>query len=276
MRDKINFVTDKVCGSNKNIVDKPIILNISSPSCPTITIVDLPGITANPVGDQPQNIYEITKGLVMKYATDPRSIIICVIPANQDISTSEALKLVMEVDPRGERSLGCLTKIDIMNRGDNARNILLNKEVELKYGFVGIKNRNNQDVIDNKPVSKSLDEEKAYFSQSPIYSTLPPGTTGTQALTNKITTILYNQIKQTMPEIIHEIANKKVDIKGKVEKFGPAVAKTPQQLIDYVWKMIAKFLKVYKNSLEGMRDEDYGEEPFGPKIRATMNQFYEN
>jgi hypothetical protein len=54
------------------------------------------------------------------------------------------------------------------------------------------------------------------------------------------------------------------------------VAKTPQQLVDYVWKMIAKFLKVYKNSLEGMRDEDYGEEPFGPKLRKTMNDFYEN
>jgi GTPase SAR1 family protein len=67
VRDKINYVTDKVCGSNKNIVDKPIILNISSPSCPTITIVDLPGITSNPVGDQPTNIYDITKGLVMKY-----------------------------------------------------------------------------------------------------------------------------------------------------------------------------------------------------------------
>lgn len=67
VRDKINYVTDKVCGNNKNIVDKPIILNISSPSCPTITIVDLPGITSNPVGDQPTNIYDITKGLVMKY-----------------------------------------------------------------------------------------------------------------------------------------------------------------------------------------------------------------
>ena len=94
-------MTDKVCGNNKNIVDKPIILNISSPSCPTITIVDLPGITSNPVGDQPTNIYDITKGLVMKYVTDPRSIIICVIPANQDISTSEALKLVMDVDKKG-------------------------------------------------------------------------------------------------------------------------------------------------------------------------------
>lgn len=57
-----------------------------------------------------------------------------------------------------------------------------------------------------------------------------------------------------MPEIVKEIATKKVEIKSKVEKFGPAVAKTPQQLVDYVWKMIAKFLKVYKNSLEGMRD----------------------
>lgn len=210
VRDKINYLTDKVCGSNKNIVDKPIVLNISSPSCPTITIVDLPGITSNPVGDQPQNIYEITKGLVMKYANDPRSIMICVIPANQDIATSEALKLVMEVDPNGSRSLGCLTKIDIMNRGDNARNILLNNEVPLHYGYVGIKNRNNQDVIDNKPVAKSLEEEKAYFSQSPVYSTLPPGITGTQALTDKITKILYNQIKETMPEIIKEVANKKI------------------------------------------------------------------
>lgn len=37
----------------------------------------------------------------MKYVNDPRSIIICVIPANQDISTSEALKLVMDVDKKG-------------------------------------------------------------------------------------------------------------------------------------------------------------------------------
>lgn len=119
----------------------------------------------------------------------------------------------------------------------------------MHYGYVGIKNRNNQDVIDNKPVAKSLEEEKAYFSQSPVYSTLPPGITGTQALTDKITKILYNQIKETMPEIIKEIANKKIEIKGKLDKFGPTVAKTPQQLVDYVWKMIAKFLKVYKNSL---------------------------
>jgi replication fork clamp-binding protein CrfC len=61
-----------------------------------------------------------------RYITERRSIILCVIPANQDLATSEALKLMREIDPAGERSIGCLTKIDIMNRGDDARNILKN------------------------------------------------------------------------------------------------------------------------------------------------------
>jgi replication fork clamp-binding protein CrfC len=80
-----------------------------------------------------------------------------VIPANQDLSTSEALKITQEIDPRGNRSLGCLTKIDIMDRGTNARQILLNEDIPLRYGYVGIKNRSQQDINDNIPVAKSLE-----------------------------------------------------------------------------------------------------------------------
>lgn len=79
------------------------------------------------------------------------------IPANQDLSTSEALKITQEIDPRGNRSLGCLTKIDIMDRGTNARQILLNEDIPLRYGYVGIKNRSQQDINDNIPVAKSLE-----------------------------------------------------------------------------------------------------------------------
>lgn len=46
-----------------------------------------------------------------------------------------------EIDPKGERSIGCLTKIDIMNRGDDATKMLKNQEVPLRYGYVGVKNR---------------------------------------------------------------------------------------------------------------------------------------
>ncbi len=158
MRTKIDELTDKVCGTEKVIINKPIILNISSNSCPNITIVDLPGITSIPVGKQPANIYEVTKEMVLGYIKDERSIILCVIPANQDLSTSEALKLTQEIDPKGNRSLGCLTKIDIMDRGTNARTVLLNEEIPLRYGYVGIKNRSQADINDNVPVAKSLEE----------------------------------------------------------------------------------------------------------------------
>lgn len=226
VRTNIDFVTDQVCGKSKKIIDKPIILNIFSKSCPNLTIVDLPGITSIPVGEQPPDIYDITKNMALRYISEPRSIILCVIPANQDLAVSEALKIMREIDPSGQRSIGCLTKIDIMNRGDDARNILKNLEIPLRYGYVGIKNRCQEDVTNNVPVEESLKSEKKYFTTSPIYSTLPSELWGTESLTKKLTSILYQQIKTQMPEIFDEIKTKKKAAQEELEKLGPGVANT--------------------------------------------------
>ena len=199
VRTSIEAVTDQLCGKKQQIIDKPIVLNVFSSSCPTLTIIDLPGITSIPVGDQPSNIYDITKNMALRYISERRSIILCVIPANQDLSTSEALKIMREIDPSGERSIGCLTKIDIMNRGDDARKMLKNEEIPLRYGYVGIKNRCQEDVINNVPVVESLKAEKQFFTTSPIYSSLPSDLFGTNSLTKKLTGILYYQIKASMP-----------------------------------------------------------------------------
>ena len=61
VRETIEALTDEVCVGEKNIVDKPIVLNVYSPTCPDLTLVDLPGVTRVPVGKQPKNIEEITK-----------------------------------------------------------------------------------------------------------------------------------------------------------------------------------------------------------------------
>lgn len=78
-------------------------MNIYSPSCPDLTLVDLPGITRIPIGDQPENIYDITKNMIYKYVCDPRTLILLVVAANQDLSVSEALKIAREdkVDKSG-------------------------------------------------------------------------------------------------------------------------------------------------------------------------------
>ena len=74
----------------------------------------------------PKNIEEITKKLTKKYIEDDRCIILCVIPANQDLSNSEAIQMAKELDPQGNRTFGVLTKIDIMDEGTNCKDILNN------------------------------------------------------------------------------------------------------------------------------------------------------
>lgn len=128
VREKIIELTDKVAGTNKNIVNIPIIITIFSSTGPDLTLVDLPGITRIPLHNsgQPDNIEEITKNMALHYVKESRTIILAVVPANADISTSDALKMAKEIDPTGKRTLGVLTKIDIMDKGTSAKKILLN------------------------------------------------------------------------------------------------------------------------------------------------------
>lgn len=159
VRNKIEEVTDKIAGLKKNIIDQPIVLHVYSPSCPDMTLIDLPGITRIPLKDseQPENIEEITKRMALKYVCDKRTIILCVIPANIDLSTSEALQLSKKVDESGLRTIGVITKIDIMDKGTNAKKTLMGQEVSLRLGFVGVKLRSQQDIIDKKSVQAALE-----------------------------------------------------------------------------------------------------------------------
>lgn len=159
VRSKIDEVTDKVAGQKKGIIDQPIVLHVYSPTCPDMSLIDLPGITRIPLkdSDQPGNIEEITKRMALKYVSDKRTIILCVIPANIDISTSEALQMSQTVDQKGLRTIGVITKIDIMDKGTNAKKALMGQEVGLRLGFVGVKLRSQQDIRDKKPVQAALE-----------------------------------------------------------------------------------------------------------------------
>ena len=98
IKEKINTLTNSICGNDKNILDNPLIINIFSQTCPNLTIIDLPGIARVPVGNQPKNIEEITKEITLRYINDPYTIILCALDANQDITTSDGLFLAKQVD----------------------------------------------------------------------------------------------------------------------------------------------------------------------------------
>lgn len=113
-------------------------LKIYSNRVVDLTLVDLPGITKVPTGDQPLDIEHKIQELCLQYITPKSAIIMAVCPANNDLANADALKIARKVDPNGERTIGVLTKLDIMDEGTNALEILRGKVYPLKLGYVPV------------------------------------------------------------------------------------------------------------------------------------------
>jgi hypothetical protein len=254
VRRNIDRLTDEIAGRNKEIVDDPIVLTIYSGTCPDLTLIDLPGITRIPIAGQPKDIERITKEMAYRYVSDPRTIILCVIPGNQDMSVSEALQMAKKVDPQGIRTLGVVTKIDIMDKGTNATKMLQGQEVPLRLGYVGIKNRSQQDIVNNMSVEQALREETEYFATHEAYSSLPQHLLGTQNLTKRLTNVLFTHIKALMPDILHEVVLKLKECEERVIELGPSAPTEPKQKVQLLWNMVTDFVEIYKSVIRGKYD----------------------
>ena len=147
MKDEIEVDTERVAGKNKNISFEPIIVKIYSKTVVDLTLVDMPGITKIPTGDQPMDIEAKINELNLKYVSSKHSIIMAVCAANVDLINSDGLKLARRVDPLGERTIGVITKIDLMDEGTNAIEILNGKVVPLRLGYVGVVCRSQKDIL---------------------------------------------------------------------------------------------------------------------------------
>ena len=137
-RDEIEIDTQRECGNNKAISHKEIIVKLFSRSVVNLTLVDLPGMTKIPQGDQPDNIEKMIIDLCYSYIEKKTSIICAVTPANQDLANSDALKLAHRVDRTGERTIGVLTKVDLMDEGTNCIDVIQGKVYPLRLGYVGV------------------------------------------------------------------------------------------------------------------------------------------
>ena len=251
VRETIEALTDEVCNKNKNIVDKPIVLNVYSQTCPDLTLVDLPGVTRVPIGDQPKNIEQITKDMARRYAEDPLTIILCVIAANSDIATSDGLKLAKEIDTTGSRTIGVLTKLDIMDAGTDARKALMNEEIPLKLGYVGVKNRSKQDLINKLSMAETSRKEREFFKSHPVYKNLPPGRLGTDVLINKLTKIYFRIIRENLPRIIKSINERVKTAEEELQSLGQPMPTDDAGKMSLLWNMINEYCDIFRKVLAG-------------------------
>src|SRR6202000_2667795 len=147
----------------------PINPPIYPPNVLTLTLVDLPGLTKVPVGDQPKDIERQIREMVLKQISKPNSIILAVTAANVDLANSDGLKLAREVDPEGQRTIGVLTKIDIMDEGTDVIDILAGRIIPLRMGYGPVVNRGQRDIENKKAIQYALEAERNFFENHKAY-----------------------------------------------------------------------------------------------------------
>ena len=197
---EIEAETERVCGNRKGVVDKPISLAIHSPKVVTLTLVDLPGLTKIAVEDQPPDIADQIEKMVMTYIKPENAIILAITPANMDLANSDALIAAKKVDPKGDRTLGVITKLDLMDRGTDARDVLLNRVYPLKLGYIGVINRGQAAIDSKKSISSAHAEEANYFRNHSAYRDIASNC-GTAFLAQTLNQLLMKHIKAKLPSI---------------------------------------------------------------------------
>lgn len=244
IRQEIEAETERVSGNNKGISDEPIHLKIFSPHVVNLTLVDLPGITKVPVGDQPKDIEIQIRELILKYISNPNCIILAVTAANTDMATSEALKVAREVDPDGRRTLAVVTKLDLMDAGTDAMDVLMGRVIPVKLGLIGVVNRSQLDINTKKSVADAIRDEYAFLQKK--YPSLA-NRNGTKYLARTLNRLLMHHIRDCLPELKTRINVLAAQYQSLLSSYGEPVDDKSATLL----QLITKFAAEYCNTIEG-------------------------
>lgn len=267
---EIEAQTAKIAGKNKGVCSTSINLKIHSPRFLNLTLVDLPGLTKVPVGDQPEDIEDQIRKLILNYIENPNSIILAVSAANVDLATSESLKLAKQVDPEGKRTLAVLTKLDLMDSGTDAWEMLSGKVIPVKLGIVGVVNRSQKDILDEKSVMESLKNESEFFNKT--YKSIA-SSQGTPYLRTNVQSILIKHIKDCMPKLKERISNKIMAIQSELEYYGLSKMDKQTVLLDLVSKFSRAFVDAIKGNLKDVHTKElYG----GARVNHVFQESFAN
>ncbi|ETS01739.1 dynamin-A [Trichoderma reesei RUT C-30] len=254
VKREIENETARVAGTNKGINRQPINLKIYSPHVLNLTLVDLPGLTKVPIGDQPSDIEKQTRNLISEYIAKPNSIILAVSPANVDLVNSDSLKLARHVDPLGRRTIGVLTKIDLMDHGTNALDILSGRVYPLKLGFIGVVNRSQQDIQGNKPMDDALKAEMDFFKHHPAYRNIA-SRCGTQFLAKTLNTTLMAHIRERLPDIKARLNTLMGQTQQELAGYGDMHFSGKEHRGSLILQLMTRFATSFISSIDGTSTE---------------------
>ncbi|KAK7172474.1 hypothetical protein R3I93_002552 [Phoxinus phoxinus] len=272
VRQEIEAETDRATGQNKGISPVPINLRVYSPNVLNLTLVDLPGMTKVPVGDQPADIEQQIRDMLMQFVTKDNCLLLAVSPANSDLANSDALKIAKEVDPQGQRTIGVITKLDLMDEGTDARDILENKLLPLRRGYIGVVNRSQKDIDGKKDITAAMAAERKFFLSHSSYRHLADRM-GTPFLQKTLNQQLTNHIRDTLPALRAKLQSQLLSIEKEVDEYKNFRPDDPSRKTKALLQMVQQFSVDFEKRIEGSGDQiDTYELSGGARINRIFHE----
>ncbi|XP_005942343.1 dynamin-3 isoform X1 [Haplochromis burtoni] len=272
VRAEIEAETDRITGSNKGISPIPINLRVYSPHVLNLTLIDLPGMTKVAVGDQPQDIEHQIRDMLLQFITKESCLILAVTPANTDLANSDALKIAKEVDPQGLRTIGVITKLDLMDEGTDAKDIFENKLLPLRRGYIGVVNRSQKDIDGRKDIRAALAAERKFFLSHPAYRHMAERM-GTPHLQKALNQQLTNHIRDTLPGLRSKLQSQLLSLEKEVEEYKNFRPDDPTRKTKALLQMVQQFGVDFEKCIEGSGDQvDTNELSGGAKINRLFHE----
>ncbi|PSN58650.1 hypothetical protein BS50DRAFT_64793 [Corynespora cassiicola Philippines] len=243
-----------------------------------LSVIDVPGIFRTPTeGLTTSEDIDLVKRMVQRFIQNERTIILAVIPANVDIATQEILNMAKNVDPQGQRTLGVLTKPDLVDRGAerDILDLVQSKKHRLRLGYCLIRNRGQQER--NIPTSERHQKEYSFFRSGP-FSMIAKDRVGIPALHERLRSLLQDITQREYPHVKREIYHRIATCENELRILGPSRESDHQQRI-YLVDMAVRFQSATSYALNthyGM-DNCFNDESMrlATQIVAMNDQFSE-
>lgn len=234
-------------------------IEISGPNRPHLTIVDLPGLIHSENKIQKAADIDLVQRLVRSYMSNTRSIILAVVSAKNDYANQVVLKLARDVDPKGIRTLGVITKPDTLPVGSESEGAFValarNEDVSFRLGWHVLKNR---DYETRHCSADARDLAEAQFLSSGVWNDLPPGSVGIATLRQRLSQVLLDQIRNELPHLAAEIESSIEHCHVELSRLGESRGTTDEQRL-----YLLRISQSFQSTVKAAEDGSYGDGIFG-------------
>jgi dynamin 1-like protein len=248
--------TVKLAGSYQNISMEEINIKLYSPNVPDLTLIDLPGLVQVACTDrgQPKDIKQQIINIISKYGKDPNTIIMAIMASRSDLEADLSLELIKQFDPKGERTIGILTKPDLLEKGSHVAKYINNEcsvDLQLCHGYWVVKNRDSVQM-ETKSLIEGFQEEEKYFQNHPVYSKMKNFQShfGIKNLSKALTDILVNKLKEIIPSVVTQLKELQEKTRLELDSLGTPLPKDTKAKLPIIHNYLMNFSKNFTNALD--------------------------